>query len=159
MSKYALFLGCTTPVKVPQYELASRWVCEYFGIELIDVEEFTCCGINQVNLSIEAGLLMAAMNLALAEAKGLDILTLCAACTGALAEAIEKLKDKTTRNSVNEKLLDVGLEYKGKTKVRHISRLLYEEVGTERIKREIKYHFNKYNTRDSRPICIKKDWI
>jgi len=138
MSKYALFLGCTTPVKVPQYELASRWVCKYFGIELIDVEEFTCCGINQVNLSIEAGLLMAAMNLALAEAKGLDILTLCAACTGALAEAIEKLKDETTRNSVNEKLRDVGLEYKGKTKVRHISRVLYEEIGTEKIKREIK---------------------
>jgi len=138
MNKYALFLGCTTPVKVPQYELASRWVCEYFGIELIDFEEFTCCGINQLNLSIEAGLLMAAMNLALAEAKGLDILTLCAACTGALAEAIEKLKDETTRNSVNEKLRDVGLEYKGKTKVRHISRVLYEEIGTEKIKREIK---------------------
>ena len=138
MSKYALFLGCTTPVKVPQYELASRWVCKYFGIELIDVEEFTCCGINQINLSIEAGLLMAAMNLALAEARGLDILTLCAACTGALAEAIEKLKDETIRNSVNEKLRDVGLEYKGKTKVRHISRVLYEEVGTERITRETK---------------------
>ena len=138
MSKYALFLGCTTPVKVPQYELASRWVCEYFGIELIDVKEFTCCGINQVNLSIEAGLFMAAMNLALAEAKGLDILTLCAACTGALAEAIEKLKDETIRNSVNEKLRDVGLEYKGKTKVRHISRVIYEEVGTGKIKREIK---------------------
>jgi len=138
MNKYALFLGCTTPVKVPQYELASRWVCEYFGIELIDVEEFTCCGINQVNLSIEAGLFMAAMNLALAEAKGLDILTLCAACTGALAEAIEKLKDEITRNRVNEKLRDSGLEYKGKTKVRHISRVLYEEVGTEKIKRKIK---------------------
>jgi len=138
MSKYALFLGCTTPVKVPQYELASRWVCKYFGIELIDIEEFTCCGINQVNLSIEAGLLMAAMNLALAEARGLDILTLCAACTGALAEAIEKLKDETIRNNVNEKLRDVGLEYKGKTKVRHISRVLYEEVGVERIKQKIK---------------------
>ncbi|MBN1806522.1 MAG: hypothetical protein JW837_14835 [Sedimentisphaerales bacterium] len=142
MSKYALFLGCTTPVKVPQYELASRWVCKYFGIELIDVEEFTCCGINQVNLSIEAGLLMAAVNLALAEAKELDILTLCAACTGALAEAIERLKDETTRNSVNEKLREIGLEYKGKIKVRHISRVLYEDVGIEKIKGEIKKHLS-----------------
>jgi heterodisulfide reductase subunit B2 len=138
MSKYALFLGCTTPVKVPQYELASRWVCEYFGIELIDIEEFTCCGINQVNLNIEAGLLMAAMNLALAEAKGLDVLTLCAACTGALAEAVEKLKDEKTRNKVNETLRGIALEYKGEVKVRHISRVLYEDVGVERIKREIK---------------------
>jgi len=138
MNKYALFLGCTTPVKVPQYELASRWVCKYFGIELIDIGEFVCCGINQVNLSIEAGLLMAAMNLALAEDKRLDVLTLCAACTGALAEAIERLENETTRNRINEKLRDAGLEYKGKAKVRHISRVLYEEVGTEKIKREIK---------------------
>ena len=138
MSKYALFLGCTTPTKVPQYELASRWVCKYFGIELIDIEDFVCCGINQVNLSIEAGLLMAAMNLALAEAKELDILTLCAACTGALAEAIERLKDDTIKDRVNEKLRDVGLEYKGKTKVKHISRVLYEDIGVEKIKKEVK---------------------
>ena len=138
MNKYALFLGCTTPTKVPQYELASRWVCKYFGIELMDIEDFVCCGINQVNLSIEAGLLMAAMNLALAEAKELDILTLCAACTGALAEAIERLKDDTIKDRVNEKLRDVGLEYKGKIKVKHISRVLYEDIGVEKIKKEVK---------------------
>jgi len=138
MSRYALFLGCTTPTKVPQYELASRWVCKYFGIDLVDIEEFGCCGINQVNLSIEAGLLMAASNLALAEDKRLDILTLCAACTGALAEAIEKLKDKPTKDRVNEKLREVNLEYKGSVKVRHISRVLYEDIGVEKIKKEVK---------------------
>jgi heterodisulfide reductase subunit B2 len=138
MSKYALFLGCTTPTKVPQYELASRWVCKYFGIELIDIEDFVCCGINQVNLSIEAGLLMAAINLALAESKGLDILTLCAACTGALAEAAEKLRDERTKNKVNETLGGIALEYNNKVKVKHISRVLYEDVGIERIKRETK---------------------
>ena len=138
MNKYALFLGCTTPTKVLQYELASRWVCKYFGIELIDIKDFVCCGINQVNLNIEVGLLMATMNLAFAEAKGLNILTLCAACTGALAEAIERLNDKATRDKVNEKLQDVGLEYKGKVKVRHISRVFYEDIGIEKIKREVK---------------------
>ena len=135
--KYALFLGCTTPTQVPQYEVASRWVCKYFGIELIDIKDFVCCGINQVNLSIETGLSLAAMNLALAENEELDILTLCAACTGALAEAIERLKDKAIRDKVNEKLRDVGLEYKGKVKVKHISRVLYEDVGVEKINKEV----------------------
>jgi len=138
MSTYALFLGCTTPTKVIQYELASRWVCKCFGIELIDIEDFVCCGINQVNLSVEAGLLMAAMNLALAEDKKLDILTLCAACTGALAEAVERLKDDATRDRINEKLRKVGLEYKGEVKVKHISRVLYEDIGIEKIKKEVK---------------------
>ena len=143
MSKYALFLGCTTPTQVPQYEISARWICKYFGIEIIDIKDFICCGINQINLSIETGLLMAATNLALAEDKKLDILTLCAACTGALSEAIEKLKDQETRDKVNNKLQTMGLEYKGNVKVRHISRVLYEDVGVERIKKEAKKDLSK----------------
>jgi len=138
MKKYALFLGCTTPTQVIQYELSSRWVCRYFGIELIDLEDFACCGINQINLSLEAGLLLGAMNLAHAESKGLDILTLCAACTGALAETAERLKDQTIRDRVNKRMQTIGLEYAGKTRVKHISRVLYEDVGVERIKKGIK---------------------
>jgi heterodisulfide reductase subunit B len=143
MNKYALFLGCTTPTQVIQYELSSRWICKYLGIELVDIDDFVCCGINQVNLSQEAGLLLAAMNLAYAELEGLNILTLCAACTGALAEAVEKLKDQETRDKVNRKLQIIGLEYKGKTEVKHISRVLYEDVGIDRIKKEIKRDLSK----------------
>jgi heterodisulfide reductase subunit B len=138
MNRYALFLGCTTPTQVIQYELSSRWVCKQLGIELVDIEDFVCCGINQVNLSQEAGLLLAAMNLAYAEAKGLDILTVCAACTGHLAEAVERLKNQETRERVNNKLKTIGLDYKGKAKVKHISRVLYEDVGMDRIKGKIK---------------------
>ncbi len=138
MDRYALFLGCTTPTQVIQYELSARWICKHLGIELVDIDDFVCCGINQINLSQESGLLLAAMNLALAEAKVMDILTLCAACTGALAEAVEKLKDQETRDRINNKLKTVGLEYKGSTKVKHISRVLYENVGIDEIKRKIK---------------------
>ena len=138
MNKYALFLGCTTPTQVIQYELSARWICKYLGIELVDIDDFVCCGINQINLSQEAGLLLAAMNLAYAEAKGLDILTLCAACAGALTEAVERLKDQETRDRLNRKLQTIGLGYNGKTKVKHISRVLYEDVGIDKIKKEIK---------------------
>ena len=138
MKRYALFLGCTTPTQVIQYELSSRWICKQLGIEMVDIEDFVCCGINQVNLSQEAGLLLAAMNLALAEKRGLDILTLCAACTGHLAESVERLKNQETRDRVNNKLRKMGLEYKGEAKVKHISRVLYEDVGIDRIKEKIK---------------------
>jgi len=143
MNKYALFLGCTTPTQVIQYEISSRWVCKLLGIELVDIDDFVCCGINQINLSHEAGLLLAAMNLAYAEAKGLDILTLCAACTGALAEAVVKLKDQETRDKINRKLRTIGLKYNGRAQVKHISRVLYEDVGLDRIKREIKRDLSK----------------
>lgn len=138
MNAYALFLGCTTPAQVIQYELSSRWVCRHLGIDLVDIDDFVCCGINQVNLSQEAGLLLAAMNLANAEASGLDILTLCAACTGHLAESVERLKNQETRDRVNDQLKTVGLEYKGRAKVKHLSRVLYEDIGIDRIKEAIK---------------------
>lgn len=138
MNRYALFLGCTTPTQVIQYELSSRWICKQLGIELVDIKDFVCCGINQTNLNLEAGLLLATMNLALAEKRGLDILTLCAACTGHLAEAVEKLKDQDTRDRINSKLETIDLKYEGKTKVKHISRVLYEDIGIDRIKEKIK---------------------
>ncbi len=138
MNRYALFLGCTTPTQVIQYELSSRWICKQLGIELVDIKDFVCCGINQTNLNLEAGLLLATMNLALAEKRGLDILTLCAACTGHLAEAVEKLKDQDTRERINSKLETIDLKYEGKTKVKHISRVLYEDIGIDRIKEKIK---------------------
>jgi len=138
MNRYALFLGCTTPTQVIQYELSSRWVCRHLGIELIDMDDFVCCGINQINLNQEAGLLLAAMNLAHAEKKGLDILTLCAACTGALAEAADRLKVQETRDRVNSKLHTIGLEYTGTAQVKHISRVLYEDVGIDGIREKIR---------------------
>jgi heterodisulfide reductase subunit B len=143
MNRYALFLGCTTPTQVIQYELSSRWICKQLGIELVDIKDFVCCGINQTNLNLEAGLLLAAMNLALAEKRGLDILTLCAACTGHLAEAVEKLKDQEIRDRINSKLETIDLKYEGKTRVKHISRVLYEDIGIDRIKEKIKIDLSK----------------
>jgi heterodisulfide reductase subunit B len=143
MNRYALFLGCTTPTQVIQYELSSRWICKQLGIELVDIKDFVCCGINQTNLNLEAGLLLAAMNLALAEKRGLDILTLCAACTGHLAEAVEKLKDQEIRDRINSKLETIDLKYEGKSRVKHISRVLYEDIGIDRIKEKIKIDLSK----------------
>lgn len=138
MKGYALFLGCTTPTQVIQYELSSRWVCRELGIKLVDMEDFVCCGINQVNLCQEAGLLLAAMNLAYAEERDLDMLTLCAACSGHLAESVERLKNQETRDKVNTRLKTLGLEYKGKAKVKHISRVLFEDIGIDNIKEKQK---------------------
>ena len=41
--RYALFLGCTIPARLPQYEASARAVLETLGVELIDIREFNCC--------------------------------------------------------------------------------------------------------------------
>lgn len=143
MKSYGLFLGCTTPIIVPQYELSARWICKHLGIELVDIKDFVCCGANQINISIEAGLLLSAMNLAYAEAQGLDMVTLCAACFGVLSEAAEELKNEEARMRVNRELSKIGLEYHGKTKVKHISRVIYEDIGLDGIRKASKRNLSK----------------
>jgi heterodisulfide reductase subunit B len=85
--RFALYLGCTVPVRAMNYELSARRTAERLGIGLVDVEGFSCCGYPARALSWEAAMLMAANNLALAEEQALDVCTLCSACTSTLVEA------------------------------------------------------------------------
>jgi len=133
--RYALYLGCTVPVRGMNYETAARKVAERLGIELVDVEGFSCCGFPVKPLDWEAGLLMAARNLALAEAQGLDILALCSACTGTLTEVNHRLKEHAKlRTWANEQMAEMGHTYTGTVRVRHFARMLYEDVGVETLR-------------------------
>lgn len=135
---YALFLGCTIPARSRNYELSARRVAEKLGIELKEIPEFVCCGFPIKASDAHSSLIMAAYNLCLAKEKGLDILTLCSSCTSALTEAAHHLsQDESMRTEVNEQLSRVGLHYEGMVEVRHMARVLMEEVGVDRIKEEI----------------------
>ncbi|WP_366922674.1 CoB--CoM heterodisulfide reductase iron-sulfur subunit B family protein [Metallumcola ferriviriculae] len=125
--KYALFLGCSIPVRVMGYEKSARAVAEKLGLEFVDVDGFRCCGYPVKALDHYTSLLLAARNLALAEEAGLEICTLCNACSGSLLEAdIELKEDEALRNKINEDLKKLGLEYKGTTKVKHFLRIIEE---------------------------------
>jgi heterodisulfide reductase subunit B len=138
MTRYALYLGCTVPVRSINYEMAARKVAERLGVELVDVDGFSCCGFPAKPLNWETGLLMAARNLALAEAQELDVLTLCSACTGTLTEANYRLKeDAELRALINEQLAEMGHSYAGTVRVRHFARMLYEEVGAEALQETV----------------------
>lgn len=138
MADYALYLGCTVPVRGLNYEISARKVAQRLGIELADLDGFSCCGFPAKPLDWRAGLLMAARNLALAEAQGLDLLTLCSACTGTLTEANHRLKeDAELRSWANAQLEELGISYGGGVRVRHFARMLYEEIGVERLRETV----------------------
>jgi heterodisulfide reductase subunit B len=144
--KYAFYLGCITPYRVPQNEISTRRIAKEFGIELIDLDGFSCCGFPIKNVSYEASLLTAARNLCLAEAEGLNICTICSACTSTLTEANKKLKeDKKLMDEVNKKLSKIGHEFKGTIKVRNFARILYEEIGVEKIREKVKKDLSALN--------------
>ncbi len=144
--RYALYLGCSVPVRGLNYEMSARRVADRLDIELTDIAGFSCCGFPAKPVDWEAGLLMSARNLALAEAHGLDIMTLCSACTGTLTEANYRLREDAELLAwANEELAGMGdldaagsmQAYRGTVRVRHFARVLYEEVGVETVREAV----------------------
>jgi len=139
--KYTLFIGCTISVRGLNYELSARKVAEKLGIEFVDIQEFSCCGFPLSSIHHNSAVAIAARNLALANAKNLDIITLCSACTGYLTEVKKLLENKTNSKllkDVNTKLKDLGYKYEKGVKIKHFARFLYEDIGVEKIKEHIK---------------------
>ncbi len=136
--KYAFFLGCNIPARLPQYESSARAVLARLDVKIIDYREFTCCGYPLRNIDQKAFLLSAAGNLALAERDGYDILTLCKCGFGTFKEAQYKLKnDETLRKEINDLLKKQGLSYQGHVEVKHLLSVLYHDVGVETLKKKI----------------------
>jgi heterodisulfide reductase subunit B len=133
--KYLMFLGCAIPYRVAAYEISARKVLKKLGVELVEMPEFNCCGLPLDPVSHETMLILAARNLAIAEQKGLDIITLCPGCAGTLKKVNKMLKeDKLLREEINKHLKEAGLEFKGNVNAKHIIQVLIEDVGLEKIK-------------------------
>jgi heterodisulfide reductase subunit B len=136
--KFALFLGCQIPIRLKQYETSSRAILEKLGVGLVDIEEFNCCGYPLRNIEFKVFLLSSARNLALAEKKKLDVVTLCQCCYGTLKKADYLLKENVSlQEEVNGILKKEGLQYEGTVEVRHLLYVLHQEVGIEAIKKNI----------------------
>ena len=136
--KFALFLGCQIPVRLKQYETSSKAILERLDVELVDIEEFNCCGYPLRNIEFKAFLLASARNLSLAEKKKLDVMTLCQCCYGTLKKANFLLRENASlRKEVNAVLEREGLLYKGEVEVKHLLYVLHQEVGVEAIKKKM----------------------
>ncbi|MBX5329024.1 MAG: CoB--CoM heterodisulfide reductase iron-sulfur subunit B family protein [Candidatus Bathyarchaeota archaeon] len=134
-NQYLIFLGCAIPYRVSAYEISARKVLQKLDVELVEMPEFNCCGLPLDPVSHEMMLILAARNLALAEQKGLDIITLCPGCAGTLKKVNKMLKeDKALREEINKHLKESGLEFKGAVNAKHIMQVLKEDVGLEKIK-------------------------
>lgn len=141
MKSYALFLGCLIPMKLPQVEAASRFALKNLGVELEDVEGFSCCPEpwNFKGADIDAWLKAAGRNLAVAEREKKDILTLCNGCSATLIEAAYLLGNggKAADETIKA-LKKAGYIYEGKTRAFHAVTVLDRELGREKVEKSCK---------------------
>ena len=139
--KYTPFFGCMMTTKYPWFEASVRRCLDTVGLELVDVEGFTCCP-DPIYFQARNKLdwyTVAARNLSVAEDAGNDIITTCSGCTATLSEVNLALKeDEELKERVNKRLKRIGREFKGTIDVRHAVTVLRDDFGMDRITETVK---------------------
>jgi len=141
MSTYTLYTGCLISRRYPWFELSARESAKRFGIELVGNGEFTCCPDPVWIRSVEkeAWLTIAARNLAVASSTGNPLAALCNGCFETLKSAnwiLEKNPQK--REEINRRLKKTKKGYRENIDVKHLVQIIYEEVGIEKLRAELK---------------------
>jgi len=132
--KFAFYPGCTVESEQYSYEISAREVFSKLGIQLIDVEGFSCCGYPLKSVSLPAWSYLSARNLALAEKIGLEVLPLCNGCNLSFREVSHYLEaNHDLKGHVRTQLSSEGLPFTGNVKSWHILEVLHDVVGVEKI--------------------------
>jgi heterodisulfide reductase subunit B len=144
--KYAFFQGCNIPIRIQQYAQSTEAVLNKFGVELEVVPDFNCCGYPARNVDEKAYLLPSLRNMAIAEKMNLDILVICNCCFASLQKAKNVMAtNRGLQDELNGYLAKEGLQYRGTVQIKHFLTVLFEDVGTEKIKSQLAYQFNDLN--------------
>jgi len=141
LKKYAYFPGCSSSDGgAKAYGQSTQAVCKVLGVELIELEDWNCCGSTPYSTVEElASFCLSARNLALAEKEGLDIVTPCSSCYVILNRTNAYLKQYAhLKAQVDEALAAGGLEYHRTARARHLLDVLVNDIGYDAIAAAVK---------------------
>ncbi|HYS70793.1 MAG TPA: CoB--CoM heterodisulfide reductase iron-sulfur subunit B family protein [Thermoplasmata archaeon] len=145
--KYAYFPGCVGQDSCSELDVSTKLIAEELGIELVELEDATCCGAGFVqDVNYDLSRVLNARTFAMAEKLGLDILTVCSTCQFNLDRANAELKGSPdVLADVNKMLAEVGLRYSGRVEVKHLLWVLVNEVGLGNLQRRVKVDLSDLN--------------
>jgi heterodisulfide reductase subunit B len=127
------------PTEQYAYEISLRETLPMLGIELVDVEGFSCCGEPMKSVNQLMTVYLSARNLAIAARHHHDLYVPCAMCHLALSECKHLLENNPAmKERVNGMLAAEGLTYTNSPAIVHTVELLYDQVGIETIKSHVK---------------------
>ncbi len=132
---YLYYPGCSLTGTAKEYDLSVRALMARLGADMVDIEDWTCCGATAAQaVDSSIALALAARNLALAEKTQLqapaeDILVPCSACYLNLKTAQGDLDaDKAVKAGINQILAGEGLSVDAHPGVRHLLDVLSGDI-------------------------------
>jgi len=138
---YTYFPGCSSSHGgAKAYGQSAIAVSHVVDTELVELEDWNCCGSTPYS-SVEelSSFCLSARNLALAEKKGLDMVTPCSSCYVSLKRTNTYLRQyPQLRARVAEALSVAGLKYNGTIEVRHLLDVMVNDIGYQAIQDKVK---------------------
>lgn len=126
--RYAYYPGCSLHSSAREYDLSARAVCAALGVDLLELDGWSCCGASFAHDEGELlALALPARNLALAQDVGLDLAVPCAACFNRTAAADHALRESPERRARLEDVL--GFAFAGTSRPRPLLDLVARALG------------------------------
>ncbi|MCL2336817.1 MAG: CoB--CoM heterodisulfide reductase iron-sulfur subunit B family protein [Firmicutes bacterium] len=136
--KYSFYPGCAMDEGAKANLHSIKGVAKALDLELEEIADWNCCGSTVASNLVGdfTQQVLTARNLALAEAKGHDILLACSSCYMNLAVTNKRFKeDEQFRARANEALAAGGLHYNGTLRIRQLIEVVVQDVGFEKVAR------------------------
>jgi len=139
---YLYYPGCSLEGTALEYNMSTKRLMQEVGANLIELEDWTCCGATAVeSVSSLLSLALPARNLAVAERmeSAGEILVPCSACYLNLKKVEEKIKkEPALLADLNEILAEEELQLNGRVRVRHLLDVLSKDLTPKDIKDRLK---------------------
>jgi len=135
--KYAYYPGCSLESNAREYDLSARAACMALGMELMELEDWNCCGATSAHSTSHLlGLALPARNLGLAEEAGMDLAIPCSACYNRLKSADYVMRqDPETHRAVEE---TVGIKYRRPVNVYSLLEAVVSGAGLDAVTGQVK---------------------
>lgn len=133
--KFSYYPGCILHATAREFDTSLRSVCDRLGIELLELDDWNCCGGIELASYKLLSLLLSARNIRLAEGLGLSLMTPCSICFHNLARAEFAIReDPMIRKNVEDIL---GSSYVG-IRLRHPLDVIVNDLGLDKLRSMVK---------------------
>lgn len=137
---YAYYPGCSATGLGRGFTESLDAVFQHLGAGLEDLEDWNCCGTSAwASVDQDQAFALSARNLALAEDRApdggpVDLVASCTGCYRALLNTERALAEPgPAAVKIGGALAAIGLDYEGRTRVRHPLDILVNEIGLDAI--------------------------
>jgi heterodisulfide reductase subunit B len=134
--KVSYYPGCSLHGTAKEYDQSVRAVSRALGIELKEVDDWSCCGATSAHsTNFKLSIALPARNLVAAEKDALDVMVPCAACFNRFKTAEHHLKaDKQLKGEVEE---IIGGKYHGGIAIRNPLDIIFKDIGLDALEGKV----------------------